>query len=72
MAVYRDRPGGGSARDMLIFDPRAADHQGIDVLDYASLTQHPTLILFEGWYDKAQSAFEIKPVLKDAAAQAVA
>jgi hypothetical protein len=60
MAVYRDRPGGGTTRDMLIFDPKAADHQGVEVSDYAVLMQHPALILFEGWYDKAQSAFEIK------------
>jgi len=60
MVVYRDRPGGGSARDMLIFDPKAADREGVAAVDYAVLMQHPDLILFEGWYDKAQSTFGIK------------
>jgi hypothetical protein len=61
MAVYRDRPEGGSVRDVLLFDPRQASHQGVDAVDYVVLSQHPDLIVFQGWYDKAQGTFEIQP-----------
>ena len=61
MAVYRDRPDGGGVRDLLIFDPKHAHREGIQVTDYAVLSQHPELILFAGWYDKTRQAFEINP-----------
>jgi hypothetical protein len=35
-----------------IFDPAAADKKGIDVDDYATLDDHPELILYEGDYHK--------------------
>ena len=72
MVVFRDRPGGGSVRDMCVFDPKNADQQGIEVRDYNQLSQHPELILFQGWYDKRQGAFEIKPHANPAATSAVA
>ena len=61
MVVYRDRPDGGGVRDLLIFDPKQANRQGVQVTDYARLSQHPELILFAGWDDKARKAFEINP-----------
>ena len=61
MVVYRDRPGGASARDILVFDPKAALQSGIEIRDYARLAEHPELILFQGWYDKARNVIEIKP-----------
>ena len=61
MVVYRDRPEGGSVRDMLVFDPKAALQEGIEIRDYARLSEHPELILFEGWHDKARGAYEVRP-----------
>ncbi len=61
MVVYRDRPGGGSVRDILVFDPKAALQSGIEIRDYNRLAENPELILFQGWHDKARNLIEIKP-----------
>lgn len=38
-----------------IFDPDIAKAKGVDVQDYASLNDHPELILYEGYYGRGRA-----------------
>jgi len=54
-------------RDIRIFSPGDAAAKAVAVRDYTSLDQHPDLILFQGWYDKANGTVQIEKVLQSAA-----
>jgi len=58
-AVIRPREEKQDTFDVRVFDEGQASSQRITVKDYNSLTDHPELILYEGWYTKAGQA-EIK------------
>lgn len=61
MFVSRQRSESAGVSDILIYDPQQANALGVHVTDHLSLGQHPSLILFEGWFDKGRNAFEIRP-----------
>ncbi len=58
-AVIRPKEGAKDAFEVRVFDGVQAASKKITVKDYNSLTEHPELILYEGWYDKSAQA-EIK------------
>ena len=58
-AVMRPKEGEKDAFEVRVFDEAQTASQKIAVKDYNSLTEHPELILYEGWYNKAAQA-EIK------------
>ena len=45
---------------MRIFDENLAVQGHVKITDYASLEEHPDLIIFEGWYNKKTKKAEIK------------
>ena len=49
-AVIRPREEGKDTFDVRVFDGIQAGSKKITVKDYNSLTEHPELILYEGWY----------------------
>ncbi|MDP2916542.1 MAG: hypothetical protein Q8O16_01270 [Dehalococcoidia bacterium] len=58
--VMRSHAGGSStAFDIRVFDEWEADEKKVKVIDYAFLDQHPDLIQYEGWFDKASKKVEI-------------
>jgi hypothetical protein len=58
-AVICPKEGYKDAFEVRVFDKARAASQKITVADYNSLTEHPELILYEGWYDELGHA-EIK------------
>ncbi|MFH1087441.1 MAG: hypothetical protein V1737_02490 [Chloroflexota bacterium] len=48
-----------------IFDPRAAEK--VEVKDFASLDQHPELILYEGYIEKLSGKAHLQPKATPAA-----
>jgi hypothetical protein len=58
-AVIHPREGRIDIFDVRVFDPSQASSQKISVKDYNSLTEHPDLILYEGWFSNRSEA-EIK------------
>jgi len=51
-AVVRQRQESKSAFDVRVFDDAEATAGKVKVQDYATLDEHPELILFDGWFDK--------------------
>ncbi len=51
-AVIRPREGQKNTFDVRVYDEVQAAAAKITVKDYNSLTEHPELILYEGWYNK--------------------
>lgn len=51
-AVIRPISGRRGAFDFRLFEPPAAQSNGVSVRDYTSLDRHPELILFDGWFNK--------------------
>ena len=45
-----------------IFSPQEAEQKHVTISDYASLSSHPDLILFMGWYDKKINQVMIQEV----------
>jgi hypothetical protein len=58
-AVIRPKEGGKDTFEVRVFDGAQAGSKKISVKDYNSLTEHPELILYEGWFNKRAQA-EIK------------
>jgi hypothetical protein len=58
-AVMRPKEGYKDTFEVRVFDGAQAASKKITVKDYNSLTEHPELILYDGWYNKAAEA-EIK------------
>ena len=58
-AVSRPREGYKDTFEVRVFNKAQAASQKITVEDYNSLTEHPELILYEGWYNTLGGA-EIK------------
>ncbi len=58
-AVIRPKEGEKDTFEVRVFDSLQAESQKITVKDYNSLTEHPELILYEGWFNKMDEA-EIK------------
>jgi hypothetical protein len=56
MAVMRPKEGEKDSFEVRVFDPAQAASQKIAVKDYDSLTEHPELILYEGWFDGMREA----------------
>jgi len=52
-AVVRKNPRGKKVFDVRVFSDHTAAAKKVKVRGYASLDEHPELILFEGWFDKA-------------------
>jgi hypothetical protein len=61
MFVSRQRNESAGGSDIVIYDPQQANQLGVHVTGYHSLAQQPSLILFEGWFDKGRGTFEIRP-----------
>jgi hypothetical protein len=55
-AVIRPKEGEQNTFEVRVFDKGQAGSQKITVKDYNSLTDHPELILYEGWYNKTAQA----------------
>jgi len=51
-AVMRPKEGEKNTFEVRVFDPAQAGSQKITVQDYNSLTEHPELILYEGWFNE--------------------
>jgi hypothetical protein len=49
--------------DVRVFDDIQARAKGIRIRDYATLDDHPGLILFEGWYDKKSNMAHVQETL---------
>ena len=60
LAVKRPRPDDQDIVDVRIFDEFRASEKKVKVLDYASLDEHPDLILLEGWIDNKSKTSDIK------------
>ena len=58
-AVMRPKEGYKNTFEVRVFDGVEAASKKIAVKDYNSLTEHPELILYEGWFNKSAQA-EIK------------
>ncbi len=58
-AVTRPQEGMKDTFEVRVFHPDHAASQKITIKDYNSLTEHPELILYEGWFNKTAQA-EIK------------
>ena len=58
--VVRKNPAGKKRFDVRIFDPNEAASKQVKVKDYTTFDQHPELILYEGWFDKASMAAEVE------------
>ena len=50
-AVMRPREGEKDTFEVRVFDEAQAASQKVMVKDYNSLTEHPDLILYEGWFN---------------------
>jgi len=59
MVVIRPNPKGEKAFDVRVFAPYEATEKRINVKNYATLDEHPELVLFEGWFDKAAKQAEL-------------
>ena len=57
--VMRPREGQAERLDFRIFDPIQATLRSIQVMNYSSLDEHPNLILFDGWYRKADRTMDL-------------
>jgi len=55
---------GPKVQDFRIFDDSDAIARKIQVKDYTSLDEHPTVILYSGWFDEATKQCEIEEVNK--------
>jgi hypothetical protein len=59
MVVIRPNPKGEKAFDVRVYAPYEATEKRINVKNYATLDEHPELILFEGWFDKEAKQAEL-------------
>ena len=64
-SVSRSREENNSVSDIRIFSMDTAESNGVKVEDYTSLDNHGDMVLFDGWYDKENKAFEINDCSKD-------
>jgi hypothetical protein len=55
-AVMRPKEGLNDTFEVRVFDGNQAASKKITVKDYHSLTEHPELILYDGWYNTRQEA----------------
>lgn len=55
-AVMRPKEGEKDTFEVRVFDPAQAASQKITVQDYNSLTEHPELFLYEGWFNENREA----------------
>lgn len=58
-AVVKGRPNEEKAFDIRIFDDSEAKVKKILVQDYDSLTEHPELTIYEGWFNEAAKQVEL-------------
>ena len=59
-AVMRPHAGGNSiAFDFRVFDEWESDEKKIKVTNFGFLDEHPDLIQYEGWFDKATKKVEL-------------
>lgn len=63
-AVLRKSPKEEKRFDVRVFDPAQAQVKKVTVNDYTSLDEHPTLILYEGWFDEKSKQVELKEKTK--------
>jgi len=63
-AVVRKSPQGENRFDVRVFDPAQEQVKKITVRDYTSLNEHPTLILYEGWFDEKSKQVELEEKTK--------
>ena len=52
----RPKEGEKDTFEVRVFDQAEATSQKIIVRDYNSLTEHPELILYEGWFNEKREA----------------
>ncbi len=55
-AVIRPREGQKNTFDVRVYDEVQREARKVTVKDYNSLTEHPEMILYEGWYNKSWQA----------------
>ena len=55
-AVIRPKEGEKDTFEVRVYDPAQAASQKVIVQDYNSLTEHPELILYEGWFNEKREA----------------
>ena len=53
--------------EIRIFNPADAARQGVVIKNFNSLDDHPDMILFFGWFNKATGIVKIEKTLKEAA-----
>ncbi len=58
--VSRPREDSKTRRDIRIYDPEKTASAGVRVRDYTSLDDQPSLVLFEGWYEKGSNAVSLQ------------
>ena len=51
-AVIRPKEGEKDTFEVRVFNEAQAGSQKVAIKDYNSLTEHPELILYEGWFNK--------------------
>jgi hypothetical protein len=59
-AVERTKTTNETVAEFRIFDPAQTVAAKVGVKDYYSLSEHPELILFEGWLDRKKKGLEVK------------
>ena len=47
--------------DIRLFNPEQADDLGIRVANYASLEDHPEMVIWQGWYGKRTQEVGLEP-----------
>lgn len=67
-AVVRRSPQGEMAFDFRVFDQSDAGARKIEVRDYASLDEHPALVMYEGSFDEGSKRVELR--VKNASSEA--
>ena len=58
--VVRQRGEGKDTFDVRVFDEAEVAAKKVTITDYASLDEHPELILYEGWFNKKSMQVEIE------------
>jgi hypothetical protein len=58
--VVRPKEGWQDTFDVRVLDENQAASQKVIVKDYDSLTEHPDLILYEGWFNDKTAAAKLE------------
>ena len=59
--VMRSNEGDKDTFEVRVFDQSQAADKGIKVRDYNSLSEHPEMILYEGWFNKRTYEAKVQP-----------